>query len=115
MSSQCPRMRDILLQLLSEWGAFLDPFLYRDALTHFLGGEAHVLREIPVQSEGELIGNQKVHLLTEDIAFSVTASIHRPELVQEHQRRFLQHTPLKALQWINLNHHNIELRTITKS
>lgn len=99
-----------------DWGAFLDPILYRDAYVHFLGGEACVSREIVVQSNGEPIGTQLMHMLTEDIAFSITASIHRPESVFEHQRRFLEHTPLRALQWINLNHHKIELRTIiTKS
>jgi hypothetical protein len=56
-----------------------------------------------------------MHLLGDDVAFSVTASTHRPGVVLEHQRRFLLHTPLRALQWVNLNHERIEFRTITKS
>jgi GxxExxY protein len=115
LSSACHGLQEVLHRLLTEWGAFLDPILYRDACTHFLGGETRVIRNIPVQSEAELIGTQEMHMLTEDIAFSVTASTHRPDSVLEHQRRFLAHTPLRAIQWINLNHHKIELRTITKS
>ena len=112
LSSRCQELPDIMHQLLTDWGAFLDPILYRDAVTHFLGGEERVMREIDVQSADELIGTQKTHMLTDDIAFSVTTSTHRPESVFEHQRRFLKHTRLRAIQWINLNHHQIELRTI---
>jgi GxxExxY protein len=112
LTARCQELQKVMHQLLNEWGAFLDPVLFRDALTHFLGGEERVVREISVQSDGERIGTQKTHLLTDDIAFSVTASTHRPDLVLEHQRRFLNHTPLRAIQWINLNHHQIEFRTI---
>jgi len=115
LSSRCGTLLDILRQLLAEWGAYLDPILYRDALTHFLGGRESVEREIAVESGGEPIGTQTMHMLTEDIAFSVTASTHRPEAVLEHQRRFLRHTKLRAIQWINLNHRRIELWTIAES
>ncbi|MBI3821861.1 MAG: GxxExxY protein [Planctomycetes bacterium] len=115
LSSSCRQLQDILSQLLTEWGAFLDPVLYRDACTHFLGGETRVCKDVAVHSQGKPIGTQKMHMLTEDIAFSITASTHRPETVFEHQHRFLEHTPLRALQWINLNHHSIDFKTITKS
>lgn len=114
MTPRCGELCDVLHQLLQEWGAYLDPFLYRDALTHFLGGEERVVREITITSDGSVIGTQKMHLLADDIAFSVTASTHRPEAVHEHQRRFLRHTPLRALHWINLNHKKIDLRTIER-
>ena len=103
-----------MLRLLTEWGAFLDPVLYRDALTHFLGGEVLVVREVSVQSGGTHIGTQQMHLLADDIAFGVTTSTHRPESVFEHQQRFLMHTPLRAIHWINLDHSQIELRTIER-
>jgi GxxExxY protein len=112
MTPRCAEFCDLLHQMLKEWGAFLDPILYRDALTHFLGGEERVVQEINISSAGFVIGTQKMHLLANDIAFSVTASTHRPAAVLEHQRRFLRHTPLRALHWINLNHKKIELQTI---
>jgi GxxExxY protein len=115
LTPRCRELHDLLHQLLAEWGTFLDPILYRDALTHFLGGEERVVREVRVSSGGILIGAQKTHLLTDDIAFSVTASTHHPETVLEHHRRFLRHTPLRALHWINLNHKQIALWTIERS
>lgn len=114
LSPECIRMKDALTRCLKEWGAFLDPNLYRDALTHFFGGHEKVVREIPVLSDREIIGTQEMRLLTNDIAFTVTASTHRPDIVLDHQQRFLKHTPLSAIQWINLNHDTIELRTVAK-
>jgi hypothetical protein len=115
VTPNCRELRERLQELLDDWGAFLDPLLYRDCLTYFLGGEEKVCREVPVNCDGTVVGTQKMHLVTDDIAFSVTASTHRPENVLEHQRRFLRHTSLRMLHWINLNHKCIELRTITKS
>lgn len=114
ISPQCGRLRSLLLRMLAEWGTHLDPLLYRDALTHFLGGEAQVVREVSVNSAGASLGGQKMHLLTEDIAFSVTASTHHPGSVFEHLQRFINHTGLRAIQWVNLNHSQIELRTIER-
>jgi GxxExxY protein len=111
LSSQCEQMYEALPRLLADWGAFLDPVLYRDALSHLVGG---VESEIPIRSAGEPIGTQKVHTLSGHIAFSVTAYTHKPDTVLEHQRRFLRHTDLRAVQWINFNRHRIDLRTITK-
>lgn len=114
VSPQCDRLHALLVRMLAEWGTHLDPLLYRDALTHFLGGEAQVLREVSVGSEGASLGGQKMHLLADDIAFSVTASTHQPESVFEHQQRFIRHTRLRAIQWVNLNHSRVELRTIER-
>jgi len=30
----------------------------------------------------------------------------------DHQRRFLKHTPLRALHWVNFNRHQIEFTTL---
>lgn len=114
LTARCRQLLEILGRLLHDWGAFLDTLLYRDALTHFLGGEESVVREVGVTSGGVQIGTQKMHLLASDVAFSVTASRHRPDIVLEHHQRFLRHTSLRAIQWINFDHHRIELRTITR-
>ena len=115
LTNRCHALIDILHSLLNEWGAFLDPVLYRDAVTFFLGGQEQIVREVSFIVEGAAVGSQLMHLLTSDVAFSISASTRRPDLTQDHQRRFLRHTPLRAIQWINFNHQSIELRTITKS
>ncbi len=114
ITEQCKRLEEVLAQLLHDWGACLDPVLYRAALTHFLGGESQVLRDVSILSDGRSLGYQQVHMLTDDIAFSVTTSVHRPDIVLEHHRRFLAHTKLKAMQWINMNRMEVMLYTITR-
>ena len=113
-SPECERLKRLVLDCLSEWGAFLDPNLYRDALVHFFGGKVIVERNVSVISAGAKIGTQIMRLINADVAFSVTASTHSPDSVFAHQRRFLKHTTLNALHWLNLNHHHIDLRTITQ-
>ncbi len=113
-SAKCEQLQQHFQRCLHEWGAFLDPLLYRDALTHSLGGAAQVVRKVPVYSKNEVIGLQEMRLITDEIAIAITAATHHPQAILEHQRRFLAHTKLKAIQWINLNHHDISLTTITR-
>lgn len=42
------RLRHVLLQLLADWGAFLQTSLYREAIVHFFGGPSVALRRIPI-------------------------------------------------------------------
>ena len=107
-------LKDTLIAVLNDWGAFLECNLYRDALTHASGGDAMVVRRIPVFSEERLLGEQEVHLVTEDTAFAVTALTEAAATMRSHLERFLAHTRLNHMQWINLNHHNIELVTLSQ-
>lgn len=34
--------------------------------------------------------------------------------MEDHQRRFLKHTPLRFMQWVNFNGHNIEFTTLKR-
>lgn len=110
----CETLHSTMQRALADWGSGLDPALYRDAVVYFLGGEAKVIREVEVASAHGVIGTQKVQHLANDIAFSITASIHRPQAVEDHHRRFLQHTPLRAIQWVNLNRQTVSFHTIHK-
>lgn len=94
-------------------GAGLDNALYEEALTHLLGGAERVVREIAVISEAGRIGEQAFHLIEPDVAFKVT-SLNLPAHFESHTRRLLQHTDLRAVQWINLNRTELTFRTIRK-
>jgi GxxExxY protein len=107
-------LRGKVFALLNDWGAFLEIALYRDAITHFLGGSERVLQPVPVRSRDRLLGEQAVHLLTPDTAFAFTASTADGTSMADHQRRFLKHTPLRRIHWVNFNHHNIEFTTVGK-
>jgi GxxExxY protein len=66
-------LRQMLLGLLEDWGAFLELPLYIAALIHFLGGERSVLRQVPLSRDGVSLGNQRMHLLNDQVAFRLTA------------------------------------------
>jgi GxxExxY protein len=107
-------MREKLVQLLLDWGAFLDVYLYRDAIAHLLGGAEQTIGPVPVRSGERLIGNQIVHFLNAETAFAFTALPKNRGGMEDHQRRFLKHTPLKYIQWVNFNRHHVEFTTLTK-
>jgi GxxExxY protein len=110
----CSQLRKIVNALLADWGAFLDTALYLEAIAHFLGGEAATVARIPLSRRGQLLGSQPVHLLSPDVALRMTAFTEEYEPYEAHVRRFLQHTSLKAIQWINMKHHVIQWITITR-
>lgn len=107
-------LRQLVLGLVSEWGAFLDTQLYYDAINHFLGGEEQVIKRIEIVKDSRVLGTQRVHLLNPEIAFKVSAVTKTKTFYEQHLRRFLNHTSLKAIQWINFEHNKIVFSTISK-
>jgi len=111
LTKSCATLVECMNKLLVEWGGYLDPLLYRDALAHFL-----FLPKQPVEVfSGSLsLGHKEFYMLENDIAMIVSAATRRPETAFHHLQRFLQHTQLRAIQAINLNHATIEIRTILR-
>ena len=105
-------LRDLLLNLIEDWGMFLDLSLYTQALTHFLGGEATVIQQVPMTRGKVSLGHQRLHLFSKDSAFRVTGIKHDLSTQESHLRRLLELTPLKAIHWINLCRDEISLVTI---
>jgi GxxExxY protein len=109
------RLRIKTLEILSDWGAFLDVNLYREALVYFLGGPALVHQMVEVFSGSRCIGVQPMNLLNQSSAFAVTSKTKDVGAMRDHLERLLHHTRLGCIQWINLNHHFVEFTTLSKS
>jgi GxxExxY protein len=107
--------RELLLEILNDWGLFLELPLYTDALVHLFGGEARVLQMVPMARDGIPLGNQRLHLLTPDIGFRLTAITETPEIYERQLVSLLSFTRLRAMHWINLNRHRVELVTLEKT
>lgn len=112
--SRSQQLKIILLDLLGDWGAFLDCSLYTEAATHFPGGSENVLTPIEIIQDDHILGTQNIRILSEGTAFKITAATKNINYYQKDLLRFLSHTRLKSLQWINLNHHKVEFRTLFK-
>jgi GxxExxY protein len=112
---RCRELLDLLKELLDAWGAFLECHLYEEALIHFLGGESRVRQCVPLIRAGLPLGTQAATLLTDSIAFRITAlAPDAREGYETHLRRFLALTPLTTLHWVNLHHHELQLVTLTR-
>ncbi len=108
------RLRTLFVDLLADWGAFLELPLYTEALVHFLGGEQSVTQMVPLRRNGLPLGNQRMHLLTPEISFRLTALNTSFAAYESHLHSMLQHSPLKAFHWINMDHHHIQFVTLEK-
>jgi len=106
-SAEVDGVKERLLALLDDWGTGLQLGLYRDALVHFAGGSETVERRIDVRDGGR----QRVRLIDEDVCLSVTGTTN-PEAFAGHLRRFLQHTSLRSIAWINLLRSKVTFTTL---
>jgi hypothetical protein len=100
-------LKHLMLALLDDWGCLLETTLYLNALAHFLGRDG----QVEVACDGRRIGEQRVTLLTDDIAFTVT-SLRRSSGMEAHLRRLLRHTSLRAIAWINLDQTSVSFTRI---
>lgn len=98
-------LADIVVHMLRDWGTGLDITLYEDAVTHHLGGEAAVHQRLQVMA-GELpIGSQTLRMVAPQTAFKITClGAAKFKSFATHSRRFMTHTGLKAILWINITH-----------
>ncbi len=112
LTPACATLRQTLCDLMRDWGAFLEVGLYQEALIHFLGGVSNVEHRVSLSRNGLDLGGQRMLVHAPGIAFRLTAVTEDQQYVESHIRRLLALTNLKAIQWINLNHAQIEFTTI---
>ena len=108
-------LKQLMIELISEWGVFLDTILFYDAVRFFSGGDESVLRRIEVFNDSRFLGTQMVHLLNPEIALNISAVSKGVVFYKQHLLKFLSHTSLKAIQWINFNHAEVQFITITNA
>ena len=113
LTSACAILRSTLCELMQDWGAFLEVGLYQEGLIHFLGGAGKVENQIKLSRNELDLGRQRMLIHTPGIALRLTAVTEDQRFVESHIRRLLALTSLKAIQWVNLNHAQIEFTTIT--
>lgn len=105
-------LKELIVELTKDWGAFLETSLFYEAIYHFRGGVDQVVKDIEVVLNGADLGNQQVHLLNPNVAFKITAITKGVESYEQHLNRFIRLTKLNAIHWINFNHHEISFKTI---
>ncbi len=109
VSSKCEQLKRNLVAIVAEFGAFLDARLYTEALCFLC---AATDARLTMTCDGLVLGTHPVNLLGEKVAFCVTSFTDALDHQQTHLKRLLGCLPLKAMQWINFNHAEIELVTL---
>lgn len=108
-------VRETLTSMLRDWGTGLELPLYEAALTHFLGGDELVLRDVGVHSDGHSLGYQPMRLVADGIGFKLTAFESELNRFEEHARRLLRHVDLRAIVWVNIGLKRVSFTTIEDS
>jgi GxxExxY protein len=108
------KLRSIVLNLLNDWGAFLDINLYRDAIVYFFGGEKQLLGPVDISVDGRVVGHQKMHLLSDGTGLHISSTIRNVGPYRKQLEKILNHTNLEKMQWINFSRDVIYLTTLKK-
>lgn len=108
-----PDLKPWLVAALADWGTGLDIHLYEQACTHFFGGPEKVLSEVEIVMEDRRLGTQPVRLAAPGVAFKVTTMSHSGfSAFEDHARRFLAHSTLDAIHWINIFRDTVVFKTL---
>ena len=113
--SSALRFKNLLTRLLNAWGGFMNLELYYQATEQLLADSLPVVRPIPVYSDGRLVGTQKAHMLSERSAYKITALTKNTDSYRRELKRFLTHTELKYVHWVNLNNHEVVFETVART
>jgi len=106
------KLKNKMVDILYDWGAFFGTPLYEEALIHFFGGEQKVIQTIEIKNGSQLLGHQRFTCLSETEFFLVTAAKDDTRRYETHLNRLLIHTSFKHLYWINLNRSLIRFTTL---
>lgn len=107
-----PRIKTLLIDLLDDWGAFLNTAIYQEALCFFLGGENALIRPIEIWNRTHLVGHQRIPVINDTETFCLTSATKDIPSLKTHLSRFLSNTRLETLYWINFNRFTIEFYTL---
>lgn len=107
-------LKELVIQLVNEWGCFLDVNLYRKAVIHCLGGEEKCMIPVAVHRTGRSLGVQKMCLINNETAIKLTSLYKNLDHYEKHLNRVLEYTCLTKIQWINLMGNQIIFKTITQ-
>jgi hypothetical protein len=85
-----------------------------EAPTQLLGGEEKVVQAVSLWRDGVPLGNQRMRLLEPDVAFHLTGLAEGIENYEPHLRSMLRYSRLRAIQWINMARHQVQLATLVR-
>jgi GxxExxY protein len=107
------RLKAVTVDLLRDLGAGLALPLYQEALVCLMGGDAVVMREVAIMCDGRQIGSDSLPHTEEGAALRLSAlDDGGMAAFGSHLQRYLMHTSLHVMHWINVNARSVTLVTL---
>jgi len=106
--------RDLVSDIVRDWGTGLEVSLYEQAVIQQLGVEEVVGTILPMTRDGRFLGNQRFHLTDSSSAFRITAFPDDFSLYRRHLKRLLIHSPLSVMHHVNITIDQITFTSITR-
>ena len=104
-----------MIDLLRDWGTGLDVDLYGQAAAHFCGQSPDERTMTTIHVNDRIVGNQPVRMAQPGVALKCSAlPPKRQSEYEPHLRRFLHHTDLDHIQWINITRQVVSFKTIKR-
>ncbi len=108
-------LKNIVTELVLDWGTALSITHYHQAIVHLLGGIESVECMLPLIRDGQHIANQRFHIAENKIAFKLTAFEMINKNYASQLQRLLLFSPLRQIHWININPQCLSFLTIEKT
>ena len=113
MSVAAHKLQAIVVDLLYDWGAFLDTDLYKEAVCDLYNTESSIIQPVEISIGLTFLEKQNLPIISPQETFCISSIRNGTSTYRTHLQRFLKHTALKQLHWINTNNLNIEFETLT--
>ena len=107
-------LQELFVRLLRDWGTGLDLRLYEEALVYFFGGQQQVVQPVEILDGDAVLGSQKLPVIAPDTVLKLTALSRDLDSFENHLGRFLDHTRLDRLQWVNVGRKLVTFRTLRR-
>ncbi len=107
------RLKERMIAVLQDWGTGLEVGLYGEVAAWLCGQTPDTETKIEIRQNGRLLGSQPVRLASPSVALRTSAL--PPERLADyemHLRRFLEHTCLHSIQWVNITRQLVQFKTI---
>ncbi len=104
--------KNLVVDILHDWGTGLDCALYKDALFHFLGGSERLLKKVDVFQNDRCVAQQIIPLCGDSTTILLTTFQNETSNFSQQLARFMQTTRLKSAQWINIARKTVTFKTL---
>jgi len=107
------QLRECFCSLLNDWGGFLSPNLYAEAIGALIG-RGQEPRPVDMVVDERIIGSVRLRLLDARTALEVSSITQGLGSYEKRLKRALAHTRLETIEWGNLSHHDVTFRTLRR-